>query len=731
MSQMAKAVVEPKKLEDVFGEERVIARYPYKPAVVDKGYTSKTLLVDLSENAFVTKDISEEMKRKYTGGRGFGIKYLWDALKEGTKWNDPENEIIVSPGPLAGVTSYPGIGKSLVVSLSPMTGTAIDSNVGGYFGPLLKCAGWDALEVRGKAGEDVIVVIDGDREEVFIVKDFLPDARDSHVIAEEITAMFGDSETEKRAVSVISAGTGAENSLFGMLNFSFYDLKRGYIRLKQAGRGGIGTVLRDKKIKAIVVKSLGARGDLVNAADPDTVARLGRTVHNEVFKLDRKQVNMRRNGTTFLVHVCNAYNLLPVNNYKYTCHPEHHKIDSPVWEKLFTQKLPDGCWYGCTLQCAKAVDGFELKTGPYKGDKVCVDGPEYETVGGVGSNCGIFDPYAIAECNFYCDTYGLDTISFGTGCAFVMECYERGILNKERTGGLELTFGNVEAQLELLHQVSRGEGFGKIFGQGIRRMKAYFVEHFGADPQEIFDFGMEAKGLEYSEYVTKECSTQQIGYAMGNKGAQHDETWMMGMEVMSGVLNTIPEKVEAVWYLSTLRTWFGLQGICKMPWADIQPADNGCREHPERIPEHVENYIGVYRAVTGRPLDEEGMLEQSERVYNLQRMINVKMGVKGRPADRGPYRAMGPVTPEEYLHREAYYDQCLVEKAGLDPEKMKLEKKVAELRKFRENHYEDLMTAMYERRGWTNEGVPKPGTLKRLELDDPDVMALCEANQEL
>ncbi len=717
-------------LDIAFGDD-LLARYPYRRATIEKGYTSRTLFVDLSSNGIISKDVSEEMKRKYIGGRGFGIKFLWDAVKEGTRWDDPENEIIVSPGPLAGVTSYPGIGKSMVVSLSPMTGTAIDSNVGGYFGPLLKCAGWDALEIRGKADDDVMLVIDGDREEVLIVRDFLPEVQDSHLLAEEITQAFGRNETEKRAVSVISTGSGAENALFGMLNFSFYDLRRGCVRLKQAGRGGIGTVLRDKKIKAIVVKSMGVRGDLVNADDPETVARLGRIVHDEVFSLDRKQVNMRRNGTTFLVHVCNGFNLLPVNNFKYTCHPEYHKIDSPVWEKLFTQKAPDGCWYGCSLQCAKAIDGFELKTGPYRGKRVCVDGPEYETLGAVGSNCGIFDPYVIAECNFYCDTYGLDTISFGTCCAFVMECYERGILDRERTGGLELRFGNSDAQLELLHRLARGEGFGKIFGMGIRRMKAYFARKYGADPEELRDFGMEAKGLEYSEYVTKECTTQQIGYAMANKGAQHDETWMMGMEVMSGRLNTIEEKVEAVWYLSTLRTWFGLQGICKMPWADIQPADNGMTKHPERIPEHVDNYIRIYTAVTGRPLGEAGMLEQSERIYNLQRMINIKMGLVGRAHDRGPYRAMGPVTPDEYLHREVYYDECLREKTELDTDGMKLEKKIAKLRKYREGYYEDLMTAMYERRGWTDEGVPKPETLTRLGLDDPDVMDLCLKYQQL
>lgn len=135
-----------------------------------------------------------------------------------------------------------------------------------------------------------------------------------------------------------------------------------------------------------------------------------------------------------------------------------------MWRTMVRQNTPDGCWAGCMMACAKAVDDFELKTGPYKGDRVLVDGREYETVAGCGSNIGVFDPMAVLEINFYCDTYGIDTISFGTGLAFVMKCYENGILNQERTGGLDLRFGNADAALELLHQMGRGEGFGAVGG---------------------------------------------------------------------------------------------------------------------------------------------------------------------------------------------------------------------------------------------------------------------------
>ena len=153
----------------------------------------------------------------------------------------------------------------------------------------------------------------------------------------------------------------------------------------------------------------------------------------------------------------------------------------------------DSCWLGCTLACSHAVDDFKLKTGPHAGEKVLVDGPEYENAAGLGSNIGVFDPNQILEMNFYCDTYGVDTISFATSVAFCMECFQEGILTKENTGGLELSWGNAESALELLHQMARGEGFGVIVGQGTRYMKSYFASEFGGDPGFLSDIAMEVK----------------------------------------------------------------------------------------------------------------------------------------------------------------------------------------------------------------------------------------------
>jgi aldehyde:ferredoxin oxidoreductase len=459
-----------------------------------------------------------------------------------------------------------------------------------------------------------------------------------------------------------------------------------------------------------------------NPVDPKRVARFGLKIGEEMATLDDSQCQMRRVGTAHLVEIMDAYDLLPTHNYKFGRHVDTPKIDSGVWKRMVRQNTPDGCWAGCMMACAKAVDDFELRTGPYQGDRVLVDGPEYETVAGCGSNIGVFDPLAVLEINFYCDTYGIDTISFGTATAFVMECYEAGILNLERTGGLDLRFGNADAALELLHRMGRGEGFGAVAGQGIRKMKKIFIEEFGADPAFVQDIGMECKGLEYSEYVTKESLAQQGGYAIALKGAQHDEAWLIFMDMVNKQIPTFEDKAEALRFFPYFRTWFGLMGLCKLPWNDVEPADNATRPEPHKVPGHLEGYYNFFAGVTGREIDEGKMIEQSERVYNFQRVFNLRMGFGTRKHDHGPYRAMGPVTAEEYESRAERYDTQLKDEVGIDPSGMTTAEKMARLRAWREDRYEQLLDAVYKRRGWTNDGVPTMETLHRLGIDFPWVV---------
>lgn len=718
-----------KDIQEMRQAHEVPAEFDYELGEVEKGYTNRTLYVNLSDNTIASKPVTQQMKNIFTGGKGFGLWLLWNGVTGDTKWNDPENEIVISSGPIGGTTQYPGSGKSLVVSLSPTTHSVIDSNVGGHFGPLLKFAGWDALEIQGKAERDVIVFIDGNAGRVTI-EEAPEEAVDTHLIGEQMMEMFAKTDREKRDISTVSAGSGADHTLIGCLNFSWYDVRRKSVRFKQAGRGGIGTVLRDKKIKALVVKYSGRKGVANNPADRKRISKVGSKINKEIRDYDAVQNRMRNVGTPYLVSIMNDYDLLPVYNFRFGSHPEAEKIAGDVWEKRFTQGLPDGCWLGCTMSCSHAVDGYELKTGPYRGQVVIVDGPEYETTAGCGSNCGIFDPDALLEINFYCDTYGIDTISFGTLTAFVMECYEAGILNEEITGGLELNFGNADAAIELLHQMGRGEGFGLIAGQGIRRLKQIFAQEYGGDPQFMHDIGMEAKGLEYSEYVTKESLAQQGGYGLASKGPQHDEAWLIFMDMVNNQLPTFEDKAEALHYFPMWRTWFGLCGLCKLPWNDIVPPDNAETDEPPKIPEHVQNYVELFSGVTGREVTKEDLIIMSETVYNFQRVFNLKMGFGTREHDAIPYRSMGPVTVQEYESRAERYDKQLKELVRDDAEGKTTEEKMAALRAYREEQYEKLMDAVYKRRGWTPNGIPTPETLKRLHIDFPDVVELVRRHIE-
>jgi len=704
------------------GEYRVISRYPYTLGPVERGYTGRTLYVHVGNGTIESRPVTDQMKRVFIGGRGFGLWRLWNAVDSSTTWDHPDNEIVISSGPVGGTTAYPGSGKSLAVSLSPLTENVVDSNAGGYFGPYLKFAGWDAIEVQGKASENVVVFIDGTHGVVELLA-CPEDDINTHVVADRLMKAFADSDAARdiAAVSAVTAGAGAEHSRMGCLNFSFFDLKRKAVRVKQAGRGGIGTVFRDKRVVGLVVKSPMVKADSNAPADLGRMQEAGKRINKEILELDASQCDMRRVGTSHLVEIMDEYDLLPTHNYKFGRHPESPKISSPVWRERFTPNMPDGCWIGCTMSCSHAVDDFELKTGPYKGQKVLVDGPEYETAGG-SSNMGIYDPDFVLEMNFYCDTYGIDTISYTTGMAFVMECFENGILDREKTGGLDLKFGSALDALEVLHQMARGEGFGATFGQGIRRMKQHFAAEYGADPQFLQDIGMEAKGLEYSEYVTKESLAMQGGYGLALKGPQHDEAWLIFMDMVNNQIPTFEDKAEALHYFPMWRTWFGLVGHCKLPWNDIEPADNAQTSEPAKVPEHVANYCQLYSGVTGKTVKPEDLILQSERVYNFQRAFGVRMGFGTRKHDAIPYRSVGPVTEEEYESRQERYDEQLKEKAGIDPSGMSTPEKVKALRAYREDQYEQLIDAVYARRGWNANGVPRIEKLEQLGIAFPDVV---------
>lgn len=221
----------------------------------------------------------------------------------------------------------------------------------------------------------------------------------------------------------------------------------------------------------------------------------------------------------------------------------------------------------------------------------------------------------------------------------------------------------------------------------------------------------------------------QGGYGLALKGPQHDEAWLIFMDMVNNQIPTFADKAEALHYFPMWRTWFGLVGHCKLPWNDIEPANNAQTAEPAKVPEHVDNYCHVFAGVTGTEVTPADLILQSERVYNFQRVFGVRQGFGTRAHDAVPYRSVGPVTEEEYVSRAERYDSQLQEKVGLTPAEMSTTEKIAALRAHRESQYDQLIDAVYERRGWTANGVPTLAKLKELGIGFPEVVAVVEPHQ--
>jgi len=235
---------------------KTILEIPFDVIELRGGYTGRIMRIDLDHNSIEFQEVSQQMKDLWVGGKGFDLWLMFQEIKDKKKtdWDSNHNPICFSSGPLGGTTSFPGSGKTLITSISPLTHIVIDSNVGGYFGPYMKFAGFDAITIVGKAKNEIIILIDAVAGKI-LIEEAPKESIDSHILAEELTEMYADNEDDKRNIAVVSAGQAADHTYFGILNFSFYDWRRKVTRLKQAGRGGIGTVFRDKKLKGLVIKN--------------------------------------------------------------------------------------------------------------------------------------------------------------------------------------------------------------------------------------------------------------------------------------------------------------------------------------------------------------------------------------------------------------------------------------------------------------------------------------------
>lgn len=708
----------------------------YSKATVERGYTDRLLRVDLSSRNIVVETIPDEIRRMFVGGRGYCLKLVYDGTHRDTTYDSPENVLALSGGPFCGESGFAGTGKFIVGSISPLTRTFCDSNVGGYFFPLVKQAGFDAIAITGKSAEDVMVVIDGDRGRIEIIA--APEAEFSLLEAEKVIDQFkGDGNPA--GVAFVCAGRGAGQTFFGCVNSVYYDVRRKRCRAKQAGRGGLGTVMRTKGLRGIVVKSDISAGISNHPADREQLREAGKNIRSVIREVDPNSMSLGTQGTTSLIDMMNPHHLLPVNNYQYGSDERAKDVSGKIFEsRIFEQRKPDGCFAGCNLACTKGCEEYTLKTGPHAGKTVAVDGPEYETAAAV-TNLGVFDIDGMLEYAWYCDEYGLDTISAGVVMSFLFEAYERKFLTPEDTDGLKLEWGSVDTVLELLHRMASGEkGLAREAGKGVRQMKHYIANKvasrngrpLGEIMAELELFAMESKGLEFSMYITKESLAQQGGYGFALKGPQHDEAWLIALDQIKKELPTFEKKASALRWFPLFRTWFNVVGLCKLPWIDVRHPEAKNTEDPAKNLPTIEYYLGLVNGTLGTQKTLDDLLAESERSYLLHKLINLRQGFGTREHDVIPLRAKAPVYMNEFLSRKAYYQQYLADVDGIQVNGLSDEEMLTALQKYRNSQYEKLTDVVYQEKGYDPNGIPLDETLVRLGFNEDEYFNIVQAARE-
>ncbi len=604
---------------------------------IKSGYFKKHLHVDLTAGKCERLDLSDEFLERYIGGRGFGAKAVWDNLVAHDFKIDPlgpENLLAIAPGPLTG-TYLPSSGKNSFVAISPATGIYGDSSMGGSFGIELRQAGLDLLSVTGRAPEVSFLFVDND--EATIVP--MPELKGTTCLEAEglIKNRLGT-----HGVSVAAIGIGGENLVrFACVNADWS---------RNAGRTGVGAIMGSKNLKAIVVR--GSRDLPVH--DPEALRVEADKAYaymagHKYFKMWQTQ------GLMNVMDYANEQGILPTYNFRDASFSKIGQVNSQTM--LDGYKISDSACFACSMCCGNIC---LVKQGKHVG--TVTEGPEYESCAMLSSNLGVDNFAAVLKGNMLCDEFGIDTISTGNLIGAVIEGYEKGILSLNDLDGEAITWGDEDAILKLIRKIARREGIGDIIAGGSRRL----VETW----PEMEKVVLAVKGLEQSAYDSRAGISMALAYATSDIGAHHTRAWTIAKEVEQGKNWTPEDKVNIVIYHQTLRPLFDMLGVCRLPWIEL-----GLNER---------HYARFYSHVTGRETTLEELLELSNDIYNLTRLINVRLGLR-RKDDSLPYKVYAcPVRTGP--------------SAG----------KVVDRKEF-----EQLLDLYYRTRGWGEDGVPPPELEKR------------------
>ncbi|MDD2215381.1 MAG: aldehyde ferredoxin oxidoreductase family protein [Eubacteriales bacterium] len=448
-----------------------------------KGYTGNILHVDLTENKIVIEEPDEKFYRKYLGGSAFGVYYSLTKIPKGIDPLNPENVITFSVGPIAS-SKISGASRHSVTAKSPQTGCIGTSEAGGYWAPELKKSGFDAVVIKGKAAKPVYLWI----------KDGMAEIRDASKIwglftkeaQEAIRTELGD-----KLIRVAQIGPAGEN----MVKYACISNELSHFN----GRTGMGAVMGSKNLKAIAVRGT----QTIEYEDPEYLAELAKIGGEKVKTLPAYQ-GFKALGTNTNVDELYTLNCIPTKNWSSGIMDGVENLLASEWTDSY---IKPGTCYACAQSCKRNVHNTDSVDAKY-------GGPEYETVGMCGPNLGITDKLDIIKINEMCSKYTMDTISFGGTVGYAMECYEKGILTKEDTDGLDLRFGNADAVIKLAEMTGRREGFGNLIAEGTK----YLSEHLGG---EALDFAVHVKGKEFPAHMPHNKASLALAYATVAFGPDH------------------------------------------------------------------------------------------------------------------------------------------------------------------------------------------------------------------
>lgn len=547
------------------------------------GYLGRILFVDLSERSWRVEPLDEQMARDFIGGRGLGARLLWDLAPANVDPLAPEAPLIFATGPLTG-TKAPTSGRFSLTGRSPLTGTVLDTNCGGSFGMRLKGAGYDALVVTGAS--DSWTTLEIDAEGVRFSSAAEPVGLEVH---DATRTVLGDRKETSAAV----IGSAGEREV--LLATIMVDAKRAL------GRGGMGAVLGSKRVKAILVSGSG-RPPVAREEDFDFFLY---EVKKMLSANPVTSTALPKFGTAMLVSVLGKRGLMPALNYRTD---GREMVSALSGERLADEFLVrrSGCW-GCPIQC-----GRQTKTASGEGH-----GPEYETIWALGANLGIESLEDVVELNYLCNELGLDTISVGGTVAAAIELAEEGLLGGDSVAVPRR--GDTASVAAAIRALANREGdFGDLAARGSRAL---------CDALGKPEAAMQVKGLELPAYDPRGMQGQGLGYATSNRGGCHLRGNMLGFEVLGTPKLVDPDAVGGKAGLLIVAQHLGAAldslSLCKFSAFALSE----------------EHYARLYSAATGFELGGQELLLAGERIWNLERLYNLREGFTAAD-DRLPTRLL-------------------------------------------------------------------------------------------